>query len=191
MASRARQWKCCESEVSKVRDFGGIEIELSDLSSNQFNGPLVFLNTSIITSPGGYTFSESIPLSDARLLVRWFLEDWNCNVGDGIESAIGHQATAELLTTLLGAKIEFNRQKFEQRVNQLTLVLKLNDRVPEGVVLSLGDIEKIGYKFHLLLRSFVETKENTCSKKEKDKTKDRRVLSSRKGQFTRNQFWKD
>ena len=56
------------------------------------------------------------------------------------------------MSELLENKIEVNRIQFEQEVEQQAIVFKLNGRPPEGTILSLEDIEKIGYKFQLLTR---------------------------------------
>jgi len=101
--------------------------------------PLGILNTSILTSEGTFSL-KSITLSDAQKLVQ----------ENEILSAVGHQSTAEILTELLGIEIQVNRIQFEQQKGQQALVFKLNGRAPEGKILSMEDIETIGYKFQLL-----------------------------------------
>ena len=56
------------------------------------------------------------------------------------------------MTTLLGVEIPVNRQMFVQAAGQKALVFKLNGRPEEGKILSVEDIEQIGYKFQLLER---------------------------------------
>jgi len=115
-------------------------------------GMLVLLNTSIITKPGKYELSSPFTVDTARSIVHCYLHDWNVGCGDGIESAIGHQATADILTELLGTKIEMNRIEFQHQVNQFALVFKLRSRVPEGVILTRKEIDELGYDFYLLER---------------------------------------
>lgn len=103
--------------------------------------PLAILNTSILTAPGTYTL-EDISLKQARELVR-------CNE---IDSAVGHQSTAEVMTTLLKTEIPVNRQVFQQQPGQDALVFKLNGRPQEGKILTAEEIEEMGYKFQLLKR---------------------------------------
>lgn len=105
---------------------------------------LALLNTSIITTEGEYKL-ETITLEEARKLVQE-------NQGN-LDSAIGHEATADIMTTLLGVEVQYNRQQFEQQQGQKALVFKLNERVQEGKILSVEDIEQIGYKFQLLTRN--------------------------------------
>ena len=102
---------------------------------------LGILNTSILTTAGEYKLSD-IGLEEAKVLV---------NVNE-IDSAVGHQSTAEIMSTLLGVEIPMNRQFFQQQPQQKALVFKLNGRPEEGKILSKEDIERIGYKFQLLVR---------------------------------------
>lgn len=103
---------------------------------------LALLNTSILTSAGEYKLTD-ITLGEAKELV---------NNADSLDSAIGHQSTAEIMTTLLEKDVQVNRQMFTQEVGQNALVFKLNGRPEEGKILTAEEIEKIGYKFQLLER---------------------------------------
>jgi len=102
---------------------------------------LAILNTAILTSAGSYDY-RPIPLTEAAGLVREM----------EIDSAVGHQSTAEILTTLLGREIPVNRQLFIQQPGQRALVFKLRGRAPEGVILTAKEIEAIGFDFFLLTR---------------------------------------
>lgn len=103
--------------------------------------PLAILNTSILTTAGTYAL-EDIPLDQAKDLVST----------NDLDSAVGHQSTAEIMTTLLDVEIPMNRQLFTQHPGQQALVFKLNGRPEEGKILSVEEIERIGYKFQLLTR---------------------------------------
>ena len=102
---------------------------------------LAILNTSILTCEGEYKL-ERISLEEARDLIK----------NNEFVSAIGHKSTAEILTMLLGEKIEENRIMFEQEQGQEALVFKLLGRPEEGKILTQQEIEEIGYKFQLLTR---------------------------------------
>lgn len=67
-------------------------------------------------------------------------------------SIIGHDATAKVMTALLGVDVPVNRQMFSQQVGQQALVFKLNGRLPEGKVLTVDEIEAIGFEFKILER---------------------------------------
>jgi len=99
------------------------------------------LNTSILTTEGTYRLKR-ITLDEARELVA----------KNELDSAVGHQSTADIMASLLGVEIPINRQMFTQEIGQQALVFKLNGRPEEGKILSRVEIETIGYKFQLLER---------------------------------------
>lgn len=104
--------------------------------------PLAILNTSILTAAGSYTLQD-ITVEEAHELVEF----------NELDSAIGHASTAQVITTLLGVDIPVNRQVFTQQPGQKALVFKINGRPEEGKILTAEEIEAIGYKFQLLIRT--------------------------------------
>jgi hypothetical protein len=107
---------------------------------------LTLLNTSILTSFGTYSY-EPLTLAEARALASEFQQ-----AGKTIQSAIGHQSTAELLAMLLRFTVAVNRMEFKHRVDDIALIFKLKGRPPEGKVLSREELEAMGYEFGLLRR---------------------------------------
>ena len=93
---------------------------------------LTILNTSILTAT----------LDEAKALVA-----------NGFESAIGHQSTADVISTLLGVACPMNRIMYQQGQGDVALVFKLNGRPEEGKILSVEDIEEIGYSWGVLERT--------------------------------------
>ena len=103
---------------------------------------IAILNTPILTGEGTYKLS-SITLEQAQKLV---------NEND-FDSYIGHLATSEILSILLGTEVPMNRQQFTQEIGQKAIIFKLNSRLQEGQVLTtIQEIESIGYTFQLLER---------------------------------------
>ena len=102
--------------------------------------PIAILNGAIITAEGEYS-CRTISLEEAKQLFR---------SASNIISAVGHQATAEILTDLLETEVALNRIDFQQQTGQQALVFKLNSRPPEGVILTRKEIEELGYQFQLL-----------------------------------------
>lgn len=102
--------------------------------------PIAILNGAIITAEGEYS-CRTISLEEAKQLVQ---------SAPNIISAVGHQATAEILTDLLETEVALNRIDFKQQTGQQALVFKLNSRPPEGVILTRKEIEELGYQFQLL-----------------------------------------
>ena len=109
------------------------------MKTNQIVG---ILNTSIITTDGNYTLT-TITTTQAQELTQ----------NNQILSAVGHEATAQVLTTILGVEVPVNRILFAQEVGQQAIVLKIKGRIPEGKILSLDDIEEIGYDLKLMVRN--------------------------------------
>lgn len=104
--------------------------------------PIAILNGAIITADGEYS-CRTISLKECKKLIQSAPE---------IISAVGHQATAELITDLLETEVTLNRINFHQKAGQQALVFKLNSRPPEGIILSREEIEEFGYQFQLLSR---------------------------------------
>lgn len=105
---------------------------------------IALLNTSILTTTGDYSLKD-ISLEQAIEIVQ--------KNKNNLDSAIGHESTAQIMSHLLKTSVEVNRQMFVQQVGQEAIVFKLNGRPPEGKILSTEEIEKIGYKFQLLVRN--------------------------------------
>ena len=110
-------------------------------------GKLTLLSTSILTEFGTYVYT-GLTTEAARALVREYLER-----GFAVESAVGHAATAELLSLLLDHPVAVNRVEFRHAAGDVALVFKLRARPPEGTVLGRVELEAIGYDFGLLTRS--------------------------------------
>lgn len=102
---------------------------------------IALLNTSIITTDGEYILS-SISLERAMEILD----------GTIIDSAIGHDATAQIMSDLLDVDVPVNRQMFSQKVGQRAIVFKLHGRPQEGKILNCDEIEAIGYDFKVLTR---------------------------------------
>ena len=97
--------------------------------------PVAILNTSILSEFGSYTY-EPLTAQQARQL-----------------SAVGHQATAEVLSEDLRVSIPMNRITFTQQPGQRAIVLKLCSRPAEGAILTKEEVRKIGYDLALLTRT--------------------------------------
>ena len=114
--------------------------------SCEYDWPLALLNTTIATADGSYTL-ETITLDKARWWVSGALTNGS------IFSAIGHEATAYVMGRLLNAEVAVNRVQFAQQPGQCAVVLKIKGRIPEGQVLTIEQMEAIGYEFKLLRRT--------------------------------------
>lgn len=117
-------------------------------------------NTSILTAHGTFRYTP-ITLDHARELAQLsygsthpgFTDD-DRQIGMGpLVSAIGHESTAQILTTLLGVPVEVSRIQAGQEVGDLAIVMKLRGRPPEGKILTRDEVEAIGYEFGLIERT--------------------------------------
>lgn len=103
--------------------------------------PVGLFNGTVATTNGLYRI-EDIDINSAKSYI----------IQNGFVSAIGHEATAEIISEVLGFDIKMNRIQFHQEIGQLAVVFKLNERPPEGEVLNREEIERIGYSFKLMKR---------------------------------------
>ena len=103
--------------------------------------PVAVLNTSILSEYGSYTYEPLTAQQAHQLLAGGFI------------SAVGHQATAEVLSEDLGITIPMNRVTFTQQPGQRAIVLNLCSRPAEGVILTKEEMRKIGYNLALLTRT--------------------------------------
>jgi len=60
-------------------------------------------------------------------------------------SAIGHEATARLLSEMLGIEIPYNRIAVKMREGDIGIHFFLKTRLPEGKVLSKEELKKLDY----------------------------------------------
>ena len=101
---------------------------------------ITILNTSILTSYGSYKY-EQVTTEQAKKAIR-----------DGFISAVGHESTADIISTVLGVPVLPNRIMFQQNIGDVALVFKINGRAPEGKILSSSEIQEIGFQWGLLER---------------------------------------
>jgi hypothetical protein len=62
-------------------------------------------------------------------------------------SAVGHESTATIMSEVLNIGIPVNRVPIAPRPGDKLFCFKLKGRAPEGVVLDLEEIEKMGYEW--------------------------------------------
>jgi len=99
-------------------------------------------NTTIVVNNGTYKLSD-ISVERAREI----LADGN------FISAIGHESTAQIISTVLGMEVPMNRVNASfDNVGDLAVCFKLNSRPKEGAILSFEDLVEIGFSWKLLER---------------------------------------
>lgn len=97
---------------------------------------IYLLNSPVLTAYGDWHFSGPLSLQTARKRLN----------GQQVISAIGHAASAALLTKLLARPVEVSRVAVTLRPGDSALVLRLINRLPEGMVLDVHQIEATPYE---------------------------------------------
>lgn len=105
------------------------------------NLPVAIFNGTVATTNGVYSISD-IDVKTAKDYIAQ----------NGFISAIGHEATAQVLSEILGFHIPMNRIQFHQQIGQKAIALKLNQRPPEGQILNKEEVEKVGFSLKLIQR---------------------------------------
>lgn len=105
------------------------------------NLPVGLFNGTIATTNGLYRI-EDIDIEQAKRYIRQ----------NNFISAIGHEATAEIMSDLLGVNIPMNRIQFHQKIGQVVIVFKLNQRPMEGEILNREQVERIGFSLKKMER---------------------------------------
>jgi len=107
---------------------------------------LVLLNALVPPSNGGVVaVSPPLTLDEVKEVVA---------KAEAIESYIGHQSTAELLTNLLGVKVECNRAMYNPQPDDYALIVRLKKRLskPEDI----KNVTEDDLEFRLVLYSEFE-----------------------------------
>lgn len=104
---------------------------------------LYIFNTTIIVNDGTYKMS-TVSLDEAKEILA---------SNPNFISAIGHDSTAQIISSVLGTEVPMNRvnASFEE-VGDKALCFKLNSRPKEGAILSFEDLVEIGFSWKLLER---------------------------------------
>jgi len=99
---------------------------------------IVFLNALVTSSKIPMTLkTKPISLNEVREIIRGEVI---------IESYIGHEATANLLTNMLNKTVHINRAMYDPKINDIAIVVRLKKRLekPEDVKnITENDIEFI------------------------------------------------
>jgi len=98
---------------------------------------LFIMNSPIITNFGAYQYRK-ITVDEAKSLIA---------LSDGFKSVVGHDVTADFISTVLGIKIPKRRVQIKMREGDSAIVFAFKDRLPEGKKVELDEI--MYYEFHL------------------------------------------
>lgn len=111
---------------------------------------IVFMNAPILTAEGVWRYRR---LGGARAAKEFIAGvTWDRGGHDELPrlSAVGHEATAQAMTELLGENVPLNRINFKAEEGDACLVMKLRGRIEEGRVLDRKALDEIGYDFFIM-----------------------------------------
>ena len=103
--------------------------------------PVVLFNGPICTSAGLFRVTD-LEVDEARQLIRNF----------GFISAVGHEASAEVLSYILEVDVPMNRIEYVQKLGQKAIALKLTIRPEEGRILTAAEMFQVGFGLQLMDR---------------------------------------
>jgi hypothetical protein len=105
---------------------------------------IYLMNTTVIPSGcDGSWKVRSITKEDARNFCSIFS-------AEEIVSTIGHESTAEIMTSLLERDVEVNRIQAKPKKGDHLLCFKLLKRAPEGVILTTEQLMDLGFEWVLM-----------------------------------------
>ncbi|WP_341325703.1 DUF1874 domain-containing protein [Methylotuvimicrobium sp. KM2] len=99
------------------------------------------INSPILTQYGDWRFEGPLTLEQTLAILA-----------DDFISAVGHRATAQFLTQLLGIDVPENRVRITMHSGDRAIVLRLNTRFEEGRILSASELAETDYELGLLTR---------------------------------------
>jgi len=102
---------------------------------------LYIINTPVLTDYGLWEFSGPLSIRDARTKLE-----------PGFVSAIGHEASANILSRILNIPIPVNRIQIKMQPKDEALILRLLKRLPEGKVLDESELMALDFELGLLKR---------------------------------------
>lgn len=106
---------------------------------------LALLNAPIVTAFGVFRYFPIDP-NYAKYCIA------NAAQLGELDSYIGHESTAKIISDLTGVTVATSREEFNHAVDQYAIVFKLRQRQTTPRELTVEEIEAIGYDFGVLYR---------------------------------------
>jgi Holliday junction resolvasome RuvABC ATP-dependent DNA helicase subunit len=69
---------------------------------------------------------------------------------DGFVSAVGHEATAQVITSQLGVQVPVNRISIQLKDSDVLVVFQLLTRLPEGKILGVDEMRQLQAKWYIV-----------------------------------------
>jgi hypothetical protein len=104
------------------------------------NRKVYILNAPVLTGYGVFRYRKS-ELQEVKELLAT----------NNFVSAVGHEATAKLMSEIIGISIPVNRIAVEMLHGDVAVVFRLLQRIPEGKILNLEELKNLPYELSILL----------------------------------------
>ncbi|ANE56543.1 STIV orfB116 family protein [Methylomonas sp. DH-1] len=102
---------------------------------------LYVINAPVLTEYGLWEFTGPLTVSDVKEIL-----------GRGFVSAIGHDASAKVLSQILNILIPVNRVSIRMQAGDEAIILRLLQRLPEGKVLDETELNSLEFELGFLKR---------------------------------------
>jgi hypothetical protein len=102
---------------------------------------LYIINAPVLTNYGLWEFTGPLAPADAQQILS-----------QGFISAIGHEASAQILSDLLHIPIPTQRIRVAMQAGDQALIFRLLERLPEGKILTLAELQQLPFELGLLQR---------------------------------------
>jgi len=96
-----------------------------------------------------FSLSMLVPPASIRV-TEVTVDDVKRVVAQGFVSAIGHDATAKIISTQLGVQVPVNRISIKLTSGDVLVVYQLLTRLPEGKVLNEEEMKQVAAKWYLV-----------------------------------------
>jgi len=83
-------------------------------------------------------------------VVEASVEDVKNILNQGFVSAIGHEATAQVITTQLSIPVPTNRVSIKLQDGDILIVFQLLTRLPEGKILTEAEMRQVPSKWYIV-----------------------------------------
>lgn len=102
---------------------------------------VAFLSTTILTSEGNFHLRK-VSENVAKQII---------DLAEIKLSAVGHEATAKVMSSILGTEVLTNRIQYKQELGDIALCFKLHSRLPEGKILNEEELKALEYDLFMLV----------------------------------------
>jgi len=83
-------------------------------------------------------------------VVEASIEDVKNILTRGFTSAVGHESTANIISTQLGIQVPTNRVSIKLSAGDVLIVYQLLTRLPEGKILGVDEIRQVTAKWYIV-----------------------------------------